>query len=139
MKEAGEDKYIAAIQIISSISDDARGELPPCVDQVATLLRSIESSKCLAEGSMPVLTHHVLPHHVLPHDVLPHDVPPHDVHAKWQSAFDAMISKLELLKARESKLKEWKFTTVEEMHRRLSNLLMLRFPLTITEKITKMK
>jgi len=124
VKEAGEDKYIAAIQIISSISDDARGELPPCVDQVATLLRSIESSKCLAEGSMPVLTHHVLPH---------------DVHAKCQSALDAMISKLELLKARESKLKEWKFTTVEEMHRRLSNLLMLRFPLTITEKITKMK
>jgi len=94
------------------------------VDQVATLLRSIESSKCLAEGSMPVL---------------PHDVLPHDVHAKCQSAFDAMISKLELLKARESKLKEWKSTTVEEMHRRLSNLLTLRFPLTITEKITKMK
>lgn len=122
LKEVGDEKYTFAMQIISSsITDDPRGrhDFPPGVEQMATALRWIEAARCLGDGDDPIL--------------------PREVYATWHSAIDNMKSKLELLKARESKLDEWKFATVEEMHRRFSQLLMLRFPVEISESINKMR
>jgi len=84
---------------INSIGEDVRGELPAYVRQTATDLRWIEGASCLCEGGVPIL--------------------PHGIYTKWQSAFYFMNSKLELLKARASKLDEWKFTTVALIYRPL--------------------
>jgi hypothetical protein len=122
LKEVGDGKYTAAMQIISTINDDARGrscDFPPSVEQVATSLRWIEGARCLSVGEDSIL--------------------PVEVSGKWQSAFLNMTKKLELLKAREAKLEEWKFATVEEIHRRLGQLLMLRFPEEISDTITRMQ
>ena len=37
------------------------------------------------------------------------------------------------------KLDEWKFSTVEEMHKRLGQLLMLRFPVEVSDSISAMR
>jgi hypothetical protein len=119
VKDAGDAKYNLAVQVISSISDDRRIVFPPSMENMATALRWIESAKCLGEGEAPVLASEVC--------------------AKWQSAFDSLKSKLELLRARGSKIEEWKFSTVEEMHRRLGQLLMLRFPVEVSDSISAMR
>jgi len=115
IKEAGDSKYNAAMQFISSIGEDVRGELPAYVRQIATDLRWIEGASCLSEGGAPIL--------------------PHGIYTKWQSAFYFMKSKLELLKARASKLDEWKFTTVELIYRRLHEMTSLQFPAEIAQTI----
>ena len=119
VKDAGDGKYTLAVQVISSISDDRRIDFPPSVDNMAAALRWIESARCLGEGEAPVLASEVC--------------------GKWQSAFDNLKRKLELLRARESKLDEWKFSTVEEMHKRLGQLLMLRFPVEVSDSISAMR
>jgi hypothetical protein len=119
VKDAGDAKYNLAVQVISSISDDRRIVFPPSMENMAAALRWIESAKCLGEGEAPVLASEVC--------------------AKWQSAFDSLKSKLELLRARGSKIEEWKFSTVEEMHRRLGQLLMLRFPVEVSDSISTMR
>jgi hypothetical protein len=126
--EVGDGKYKAAIQIMrqfrsSMINHDARGrtgDFPPSVEQVATSLRWIESARCLSVGDDPIL--------------------PVEVFEKWQSAFHHMTLKLEsLVGETETKLDEWKFATVEEIHRRLGQLLMLRFPVEIAGTIERMQ
>ena len=117
LTEAGDGKYIMATQIISSISE--RAEFPPSVEQMAAALRWIGGAKCLGEGESPILNE--------------------EVFNRWQSAFCNMNQKLFILKSRESKLAEWKFTSVEEIYRRLSQLLMLRFPSEVSETITSIK
>lgn len=64
---------------------------------------------------------------------------PMKVSALWEQAFYQLNVKLQLLKAHVIKLDEWKFFAVEEMHRRLGQLLMLRFPANVTEAINEMK
>lgn len=75
--------------------------------------------RCFGEGDAPILPNHVS--------------------AQWEQAFHQLNAKLQLLGARVIKLDEWKFVTVEEMHRRLNQLLMLRFPVDVSEKINEMK
>lgn len=121
LMERGNSKCTDAMQIISTINDDARGrtEFPPSVEEMAAALRWIRGARCLGEGDDPVL--------------------PHQVFAQWDQPFHQLNIKLTLIKARESKLDEWKFVTVEEMHRRLGQLLLLRFPEDVSETIGKMK
>lgn len=75
--------------------------------------------RCLGEGDDPILPTHVT--------------------AQWDQAFHQLNAKLQQLNARVVKLDEWKFNTVEEMHRRLGQLLMLRFPADVSKSINEMK
>ena len=64
---------------------------------------------------------------------------PNHVSAQWEQAFHQLDGKLQRLSARVVKLDEWKFTTVEEMHKRLCLLLMLPFPVEVLNTINQIK